>query len=61
MKPPSVVAGTAFAAPISRAYDEPTPQQDEDSMVRALPGLTPFLFRPKRNFFSYDERSSAVQ
>jgi hypothetical protein len=27
------VAGTAFAAPISRAYDDPTPQQDEDSMV----------------------------
>ncbi len=33
MKSPSVVAGTAFAAPISRAYDDPTPQQDEDSMV----------------------------
>ena len=34
MKPPSTVAGVNFAAPISRAYDEPTPHTDEDSLVR---------------------------
>ena len=38
MKSPSVVAGNAFAAPISRAYDDPSPESNVEEM-EAKPGM----------------------